>query len=57
VTSLEDQHRFTVEPKEDVDDMSLVLKCTHCGAEIVCGGLATLADIDLAADEHAEVCR
>jgi len=57
VVRTEDQHRFTVAPEEDVDNINLIITCERCGHGIFCGGLATLADLIDAADEHTEVCR
>lgn len=52
----EDQHRFSVWGEDDNPE-NVVVHCERCGAETRCCGLAKLADLIDAADEHAEVCR
>lgn len=54
--NLEDQRWFSIAPQERIDNINLTVACGRCGAEIVCCGLATLADLVSAADEHAEEC-
>lgn len=54
----EDQYRFAVAPADErVDDMSLTVTCERCSTAVSCAGLALLADLIDAAQEHAEVCR
>lgn len=51
---LEDQHRFSVVPDGDLDQLVI---CERCGEESKCCGLVMLADLNAAAAEHAEVCK
>ena len=56
MTRTGDQRQFTVVREEPVDNMSLFVVCERCGGRMFCGGLAALADLNDAADEHAEAC-
>jgi hypothetical protein len=51
----EDERRFTVEGDPDNSEDVLVT-CDRCGTVSRCCGMASLADVVDAAEEHAEVC-
>lgn len=55
---LEDQHRFQVEAMAVPTDVGLIwISCDRCGWHAEIDDPISLADLELRADEHTEVCR